>query len=272
MVPLKLQLQRRLAQIDQQLHDQLHILLQHPQLQALEAHWRGLYKLIHAIPAHAGNIKIKILSLSWPCLLQDFSRAADIEQTVLFQKLYAHEFDQAGSEPFSILLGDYALSAHHTDMSALENITLLMAHLFLPFFTALSPHFFGLEDFSSFHKLHLNRCFQTPSPLPWKKLREKEEAYFLGLCLPHVMLRTAYTAKPTLAYFPKPHQKEASLWGNAIYLLGSHLINTFLKTHWFLQIFDDAAVTSLIRDTFSDGTPNYLTEFQLNTDTEIQLF
>ncbi len=272
MDPLKLQLQRRLAQLDQQLHDQLHVLLHHPQLQTLEARWRGLFSLINAAPAQTNNINIKILSLSWPSLLRDFSRAADIAQTVLFQKLHAHEFDQAGSEPFSVLLGDYALSSHPIDMAALENIIQLMSQLFLPFFTSLSPHFFGLTHFSAFHKLHLSRCFQTARHLPWKKLREKEESYFLGLCLSRILLRAAHTAKPALSYYPKPHQKEEALWGNAIYLLGSHLINTFLKTHWFLQIFDDDAVTSLTRDTFSDGTPKYLTEFQPNTDTAMQLF
>ena len=108
-------LARTLNSLDQLINQQLNAVLHHPQLQALEANWRGVLLLTEQV-AHddsEGMVKIRVLDLSWRTLAKDLSRAIEFDQSRLFTKIYSDEFGSPGGEPFGLLLGTYSLS-HRT--------------------------------------------------------------------------------------------------------------------------------------------------------------
>ncbi|MBW4968618.1 type VI secretion system contractile sheath large subunit, partial [Pseudoalteromonas sp. CR1] len=62
-----------------------------------------------------------------------------------------------------------------------------------PFIAAAGPQFFGVESFSQLPNLKdLQAVFEGPQFIKWNAFRESEDSRFVGLTLPHFLLRTPY--------------------------------------------------------------------------------
>ena len=94
----------QIARIDQLINDQLNTILHAPEFQALEARWRGLWALIDQARPYK-TIKIRILDISWSEICKDIDKAADFDQSFLFQRIYNEEFDMPGGQPYGVLIG-----------------------------------------------------------------------------------------------------------------------------------------------------------------------
>src|SRR5262249_52276065 len=134
-------LNQEIAAIDQRLNRQLNAILHHPDLQKLEAAWRGLHFLVRQVP-EGENIKVRVLNVSWRELARDVDRALEFDQGTLFRKVYSEEFGTPGGEPFGVLLGDFLIRhrpapGHPTDdLKVLEQIAAVAAAAFCPFIAA----------------------------------------------------------------------------------------------------------------------------------------
>src|ERR1035437_4420900 len=137
----------RIAQIDHLMSIQLNEILHHPQLQKLEATWRGVKYLVDHSEC-TDMLKIKVLNVSKKDLLRDLQRASEFDQSALFMKVYEDEFATPGGIPFSALIGDYEFSKHPEDMELLEKISNVAAAAHAPFPTAAAPDLLSLESFT----------------------------------------------------------------------------------------------------------------------------
>jgi type VI secretion system protein ImpD len=237
-----------IAELDRSLSAQLNAVLHHPRFQALEASWRGLELLVGRVTARR-EVRIRVLSVTWRELARDFERAIEFDQSQLFRKVYSDEFGTPGGEPFSVLLGDYQI-AHRPrpdqpvdDIGVLKGLAQVAAAAFAPFLTSLHPSLLGLDHFHELSRpLDLARLFQSQEYLRWNSLRESDDARFLGLLGPRVLVRAPWRDDPRRAdRFRFREETGASdltgcLWGNAVYAFGAVLLRAFESTGWLASI------------------------------------
>ncbi len=247
-------LSRDMARLDQLLSDQVNAILHHPRLQRLEASWRGLQYLVERDPGDA-NIKIRMLSVTWRELARDLENASEFDQSHLFRKIYGEEFGIAGGEPFGVLLGDYEIhpgpSSEHPvdDLGVLAGISHVAAAAFAPFIASADPSLFGLNLFTGLEQpMNLSKGFDQLEFLRWRSFRDTEDARFVGLTMPRVLMRTPYSedgARPDGSVRSDGFRFEEEvagtnteryLWGNAAYAFGGVLMRSFSESGWLADI------------------------------------
>ncbi len=232
----------RIGQIDSLISKQLNAILHHPEFQALEASWRGLHYFVHQ--SETGSLlKVKVMNASKKDLLKDMERAPEFDQSGLFKKVYEEEFGTFGGTPFGALIGDYEFGRSPQDIALVEKISNVAAAAHAPFISAASPQLFNWDDFTELSgPRDLGKIFESAEYTKWRSFRNSEDARYVGLCLPHILMRLPYGRenKPVEAFnFEEDvdgtdHSKY--LWGNAAYAFGTRLTESFAKYHWCATI------------------------------------
>ena len=244
------QLCRAIADIDCLINQQLNDIMHHSQFQQLEASWRGLLYLAEQTEQYDRDqkIKIKCLSLAWPELAKDISRAIDFDQSDFFKLIYDNEFDMAGGEPFGVLIGDYQITHQRRpgqvtdDLDTLKEVARTAAAAFAPFICAADPSLLGVDHFADLSNVaDFSSQFKQPEYVKWRSLRAMEDARFLGLVLPHILMRSPYQDDGSrfegFAFRESLARSERDyLWGNAAFAFAAVLVRAFSESGWFAQI------------------------------------
>ncbi|MGH7468258.1 MAG: type VI secretion system contractile sheath large subunit, partial [Longimicrobiales bacterium] len=232
----------RIAQIDHLISIQLNEIMHHPDLQQLEASWRGLKYLLSQTETSA-MLKIKVLNCSKKDLLRDLQRAPEFDQSAFFKKVYEEEFGVFGGSPFGALVGNYEFSKTGQDIELLEKISQVAAAAHAPFLAAASAEMFNLDDFTQLDAPRdLAKVFDTTEFARWKGFRESEDSRYVGLTAPRMLLREPY-GKDTvpLEAFNYEERVDGSdhtkyLWGNAAWALASRVTQSFARYGWCATI------------------------------------
>ena len=241
---------RAIADIDRLLNLQLNAIIHHPQLQQLEASWRGVLYLTEQTERHdrEQKVKVKLLCLGWSELSKDINRAIDFDQSDFFKLIYDNEFDMPGGEPFGVLIGDYQVShkirpgQHQHDLDTLKDVARTAAAAFAPFICAAHPSLFGVDYFSELGLVtDIGSQFKQPEYVKWRSLRAMEDARFLGVVLPQVLMRSPYqddgSRTESFVFKEALAQPEQDyLWGNAAFAFAAVLVRAFSESGWFAQI------------------------------------
>jgi type VI secretion system protein ImpD len=238
------QLSRDIARIDELVATQVNAILHHPTFQKLEASWRGLSYLVDKL-SESGSVQIRVLNVSWPELVQDQSRAMEFDQSQLFRSVYESEFGTSGGSPFGVLIGDYEIrhrpSAEHPydDLETLSKISGVAAAAFAPFVTGVHASFFGLDSFTELERpLNVSKIFDQLEYLKWRSFRQSEDARFVGLTLPRILLRLPRESIGPVSrtiHFQEEvggPDRGKYLWGNSVYAFGGVLIRSLLSWGW----------------------------------------
>jgi type VI secretion system ImpC/EvpB family protein len=241
-------LSRDIARLDALLSRQVNAILHHPDFQRLEASWRGLRYLTEQAP-EGENVKIRVLNVSWKELTRDLERALEFDQSQLFRKVYSEEFGTPGGQPFSVLLGDYEIRLRPSpeqptdDVAALARISSVAAAAFAPFLVAAHPALLDLTSFTELDRpLNLARTFEQVDYVKWRALRQTEDARFVGLVLPRVLMRMPYGDEPARVDGFRFREdadgpdRARYLWGNAVYAFGSVVMRAFSESGWLADI------------------------------------
>jgi len=232
----------RIADIDQLMSRQLNEILHHKDLQKLEASWRGLHFLVMSSET-SPMLKIKILNSTKEELRRDLDRAVEFDQSAMFKKVYEEEFGTFGGAPFGALIGDYEFGRHPQDVAMLEKISNVAAAAHAPFFSAANSELFNLDSYTEIGTPRdLSKIFDTVEYAKYKSFRESDDSRFLGLTLPHILMRLPYGPEtvPVEAFNfvenvdGKDHGKY--LWGNAAYAIATRLTDAFAKYNWCAAI------------------------------------
>lgn len=232
----------RIADIDRALTDQLNAIMHSPDFQKLEGSWRGLHYLVMQSETST-TMKIRVLNVSKGDLVKDLEKAVEFDQSALFKKVYEEEYGTFGGAPYGALIGDYEFSKHPQDFSLLEKISNVAAAAHAPFLSAAAPSLLGLENFTDLpNPRDLAKKFETPDYAMWKSFRDSEDSRYVGLTLPHILMRLPYgpDTVPVEAFNFKEdvdgtdHSKY--LWGNAAYAFGARLTDAFAKYGWCAAI------------------------------------
>lgn len=231
-----------IAEIDKKLSAQLNEIMHHEEFQKLEASWRGLHHLV--MNSETGTmLKIKVFNVSKKDLTKDMENAAEFDQSALFKKVYEEEFGTFGGAPFGALIGDYEFTNLPQDLSLLEKISNVAASANAPFVAAASPRLFDWDSFTKLAEVRdLAKIFDRTEFAKWRSFRESEDSRYVGLTLPHILMRLPYGEEtvPTESFRfeedvdGKDHKKY--LWGNAAYAFGTRLTESFAKYQWCATI------------------------------------
>ena len=241
-------LDRDVAAIDALICAQVNAILHARPFQGLEARWRGLLSLTEAA-APSPRTKVRMLSASWPEIVRDLSRAADFDQSELFNKVYASEFGMPGGEPFGLIIGDYEVQHrpsedHPTDdISALKALSAVAAASFSPVVLGASPRVLQIASFRELGRpIDIRAIFRQAEYQRWLALRRGEDMRFIGLTVPRTLMRLPY--QPDIRRIDGFNFREAThaltgegyLWGSAAFAFGAIVIRAFAENGWFADL------------------------------------
>jgi type VI secretion system protein ImpC len=232
----------RIAQIDHLVSIQLSEVLHHPDFQKLEGTWRGLKYLMDQSET-SDKLKIKILNTSKKDLLRDLQRASEFDQSALFKKVYEEEYGIFGGAPFAALVGDYEFGRGPEDIELLEKVAQVASAAHAPFLSAAGPDMLNMESFTSLDAPRdMAKIFDSSEFAKWKSFRQSEDSRYVGLTLPHVLMRLPYgkggTQVDGFNYEEGVDGTDHSkyLWGNAAFALGARLTQAFALYGWCAAI------------------------------------
>lgn len=230
-----------IAQIDNKLCQQVDAVMHHESFQKIESAWRSLKFLVDRTDTRENN-RLEILNVSKQKLLEDFEDASDITNSGLYKIVYTAEFGQFGGQPFGSIIGNYEFGPGPQDIKFLQSVASISAMAHAPFIAAASSQFFGVESFSELPNLKdLEAIFEGPQYTKWNSFRESEDARFVGLTLPHFLLRTPY-GEDTIPAKKFVYNEDVSsgsdkfLWGNAAFAFASCLSDSFAQYRWCANV------------------------------------
>ncbi len=189
------------------------------------------------------KLKIRILNATKNELLRDLQRAPEFDQSALFKKVYEEEFGVFGGAPFAALVGDYEFGRGPEDIDLLERVSKVAASAHAPFLTAANPEMLNLDSFTAIDAPRdMGKIFDNTEYAKWKSFRASEDSRYVGLALPHILMRLPYGKNGvTCDAFNYQEAVDGSdhskyLWGNAAYALAARLTNAFAQYGWCAAI------------------------------------
>ena len=236
------------ALIDRALSRQLRAILRHPDFLDLEARWRALALLVERADG-AAPVLIRVLDASWAAVSRDLERAADFDRSRLHALVYDGEFGMPGGLPFGLMIGDYELgpdTAEGADaVGALRRMAGVAASAFCPFVAGAAA---STLDLAEWEELAAHTAVPPPPGerasgsdpfvLRWGSLRRDEDARFVGLAGPRLVLR----GPPDLARrgravgFDYREGPGDMLTANAAFGFALSVIAAFQDSGWFAAI------------------------------------
>jgi type VI secretion system protein ImpC len=212
------------------------------EFQKMEGSWRGLHYLVNQSETST-SLKIKVMNVTKRELLNDLKNCSEFDQSNMFKKVYEEEFGTLGGAPFGTLIGDYYFGRGPEDLEVLEKMSNIAASAHAPFITGSSPEMFGWSEFTELAgPRDLAKIFDNDLYARWKSFRESDDSMYVGLAMPHILMRPPYgEGSVTIESFKyeervdgKDHSKY--LWGNAAYAFAARLTNAFSLYEWCAAI------------------------------------
>ncbi len=217
--------------VDEIISDLMRKIIHHPEFQALESSWRGIYLLVRRIET-SKNLKIFILDLDKSQILNDLKCNDDLTQSNTFKLMTDPE------NQWSIACCNYTFGLSVDDAAALIRLMKIGFNCNIPFISHAQT-VFGLE--SSDNGLSTDKfkiAEHSKEATIWKTLRSLSEAEYLGLALPRFLGRLPYGEKtdPIESFhfeeLTSTVRQEQFLWINPSFLCALLLAQSFNEFGW----------------------------------------
>jgi type VI secretion system protein ImpC len=238
----KAMLDYHISEIDRKLSMQLDEILHHPSFQKMESAWRSLKFLVDRVDFKK-NVKIDILDVSKEELAEDFEDSPEIIQSGLYKHVYVSEYDTPGGEPYAAIVSNYEFDSGPSDITLLQNVSKVAAACHCPFLASVGPKFFGKATMDEVTKIEdLHTYMERSEFLKWNAFRQTEDARYVGLLLPRMMLRLPYgpDTQPVKEFNYTENVKgpdhDKYLWGNATFAFSANMARSFVDNGWCVQI------------------------------------
>jgi type VI secretion system protein ImpC len=232
----------RIKELDELISTQLNEVMHSVEFQKLEGSWRGLQYLVTNTETST-MLKIKVFNISKKDILKDFTKQNDWEQAAIFKKIYEEEYGTLGGQPYGCLIGDYEITRHPEDIQLLTNMSNVAAAAHAPFLSAANPSLFNWESFTELAgPRDVAKIFDNDAYVAWKDFRKSDDSKYVGLCLPHILMRLPYGKDTSpveeFDYDEKVDGRDHKkyLWGNAAFALGARITNAFAQHEWCAAI------------------------------------
>jgi type VI secretion system protein ImpC len=226
-----------IAELDTRMSKQLNQILHNKQFQALESAWRSLKYVVDNVDFRE-NVRINLLSVQKNELLEDFEDAPEVTKSGLYRTVYSAEYGTFGGRPYGLMCSLYEFAGGPQDIELLQQVAAVATMSHAPFIGNVSPKLFGIESYEDLPKLKdLQSLFEGPQFARWHAFRESEDARYVGLCSPRLMLRQPYGPEdvPVKSFnFVEDviDQHENYLWGYSSIALTTRVADSFAKYRW----------------------------------------
>jgi len=237
------------SSIDTQINQQVNVIIHHPRFLSLESTWRGARYLVDQTEdsnlSSESDVKIKLLDIRWLEAAKDITRAIDFDQSDLFRKIYSQEFDLPGGEPYGIIIADYDISHRPrpgvNDIDVLQGLAQIAAAAFSPILIGAGESLFGVEDYNELHPTtQLQNHFKAPEYNSWRSLRAYDDARFLGVFLPHILMRPRYRDDGSrhngFRFSEQIRSGKDYCWGKASYGFAAVVMRAHARYGWYADI------------------------------------
>ena len=230
------------AQVDDAMSQILRTMLHHPTFQELRAAWLGLSFLVDRLETDQ-PLQLYLLDVSKDELSADLLSGDDLYATRLYRLLVQETVRTPGAHPWAVVGGVYTFGRTSEEVQLLERIAHLAKEAGAPFLAAASP---GMMGCSSFGATPDPDDWQNPGAHPeeqqhWERLRQMDQASYLGLCLPRFLLRLPF-GRETEAISAFEFEEMAGIpdhdnycWGNPIFAGLALLGQAFSEEGWQLR-------------------------------------
>jgi type VI secretion system protein ImpC len=230
-------------EIDAQLSDQMNAILHHDDFRRMEAAWRSVQFLVDRTDFRQ-NIRLSLLNVTKAELAEDLTSEADASRTKLYGHLYSSNLGTYGGMPFGAVIGNYEFDTRSADVAVLKSAAAMAAMAHAPFIAAANSKAFGASSFKSLVQRaeDIGELMKGDQFIKWHALRESEDARYLGLALPHFVLRLPYGPDSPVQVRsfnflePAAANDEDYLWGNAAFAFASRLTGSFAQSGWCANI------------------------------------
>lgn len=174
------------GQIDLLVENQLKTILVNKQLRKLHSNWYEVL-LLAQYSSGCTNILIQLYNISWDEIDKDLNTSYDVEQSILYNKVYESHLGTAGGIPFSILLGQFEHNIENKKtVSALSKFSELCATALCPFISNISEEILHKNEYDE--TADLSSILKYLSINEWDKLRQHQHSSFLFLVGPPLYL------------------------------------------------------------------------------------
>src|SRR5690606_32348163 len=224
-----------IAELDRRMSAQLDEILHHPDVQALEAAWRGLRFVIDHV-REGDNIFVELCSVSKQELADDFADAPEIPQSGLYRLVYSSAYATFGGKPYGLICANYDFGPGAEDLGLLRQCAAVAAMAHSPFIANAGANFFGLDCLDQMPRLtDLRAILGGARYRLWHAFRDTEDARYVALCLPRFLMRVPYRVDDdpfmSLRYRETVEgDHDHFLWGRASFAFTSRAVDSFART------------------------------------------
>ena len=231
------------AAIDAKLTEQINKIIHHPDFQALESAWRGLWYLVGNSPTGT-DLKIRVMNISKDETRKSLRqyRGAGWDQSPLFKKIYEAEFGVLGGQPFGAFICDYYFDHTGPDVEMMKGLTQIGAASHTPFIAAAAPSILGMESWQELsNPRDIAKQFEASDYRNWNSFRASTDSRYLALTMPRFLGRPTYGAngEPVEEFAFEEEtggDHDKHLWVNASYALGTRITEAFKSYGWCTRI------------------------------------
>lgn len=180
------------AAVDDALGALMRRLLRHPALQALEATWRGVERLVRGLDLDE-SMQLHLLDASRIDLADDVAAHRDDLSASGLHRLL-HPGAAGEGRAWGLVVLDQAFGAEAGDVTLLASLGALCARAGSPLLAAAGPTLAGADDAATLAEPRRCRPADDPSLATWQALRTSPIAPWIGLVLPRLLMRLPYGA------------------------------------------------------------------------------
>jgi len=241
---------RLLMIVDEVTSDLMRKILHHPQFQALESAWRGIYLLVRRIETDT-FLKLFLFDISKDELAANLKSVNNLSDSDIYRTLF-----EKTVEPWAVVCGNYTFGLNVDDVSILIRLAKLGNAIDAPFISHIEPEMFGFKSFASASALDNWQIVENSvEGKLWETLRAIPDSKYLGMALPRFLARLPYGKQtdPTENFyfeeFTSSQEHEQYLWANPIFICALLFAQSFHQFGWNL-------ISNFRQDV--DGLPLYL--------------
>ena len=230
--------EKMLAMVDQATERHMRDILRHPQFQAVESAWRGLWFLLKRIESDT-KVKVYLLDIGKQALQNELDKE-DVKTSNIY-RLFCDV--SAGDQPWGLIVGHYCFDDTIGDILTLANMGVIAAQAEAPFIAAGSEKLVGCESYAQTADYEdWNYPMADGAEKAWQMLRRSSVAPYIGLVSPAFLLRLPYGRKSSpIDSFPLEEIAEESdhgsfLWGNPALIKAECMARNFIQHGWKMQL------------------------------------